>query len=207
MIKFRGIVAGVAAAVGLVFGSIVGGAPASAQIFGGSGGPFTGFYVGAHAGYGWARNSDPSINGAVGGVHVGVNQQLGSILLGVEADYSFSGMEGSNTIAGVNLTAGVDSLWSVRGRLGWVPVNNLLVFATAGYGGFDVEVTGTLVGLRATADASYNGLVWGGGAEVLLTRNLSARLEGLQYKGDGNGLASGSTGDVNVLRAGLSYKF
>ena len=70
---------------------------------------WTGFYVGANAGYGWQNNDDSSIfvpagtfgpgtvggtityaddegDGFVGGGQVGYNYQIGSFVLGLEAD-------------------------------------------------------------------------------------------------------------------------
>ena len=71
---------------------------------------WSGFYVGGHAGYGWAGNLDFTIsdpngsipyapaqitargnNGAIGGVQLGYNRQLNSrLVLGVEADWSWT---------------------------------------------------------------------------------------------------------------------
>ena len=97
----------------------VGASSASAQGFGiASQGPWTGLYLGANAGYGWARDTDPSISGFVGGIYGGYNIQAGALVLGVEGDYTFSGMNASQTISGINVDVGVSSLWSVRGRLG-----------------------------------------------------------------------------------------
>lgn len=178
---------------------------AQAQVF--NQGPWTGLYVGLHGGYGWARDSDPSTNGWAGGVQAGYNLQLGSALLGIEADYTWSDLNGSGTVIGLPLATNIDSMWSIRGRLGWTIVPNVLIYGTAGYGGFDASVRTTVNGLRLAGSANFDGAVVGGGAELLLTRNMLLRAEGLYYMGDGSGVAAGSTGDVTILRAGISYKF
>ena len=186
----------------------VGASSASAQGFGiASQGPWTGLYLGANAGYGWARDTDPSISGFVGGIYGGYNIQAGSFVLGVEGDYTFSGMNASQTISGINVDVGVSSLWSVRGRLGVAVTPNVVVFGTAGYGGFTVDAHVGVLGLTATATGRASGLVAGGGVEMAITRNLLGRVEGLYYMGDGSGTLSGTSQDVTVIRAGLAYKF
>jgi opacity protein-like surface antigen len=59
---------------------------------------WTGFYGGVHAGYGGGVKDWGGINflaqGAIAGVQVGVNQQIGNFVLGVEVDASWSGMKG-----------------------------------------------------------------------------------------------------------------
>mgnify|MGYP001370627802 CR=1 FL=1 len=71
-------------------------------------------------------------------------------------------------IPGVTIRTAIDTMWSARGRLGWVVANNILLFGTAGYGGMDVAATATVSGLTLTGNARYSGFVYGGGAEVLL---------------------------------------
>lgn len=178
---------------------------AQAQVFGT--GPWSGLYVGAHGGYGWARDSDPSTNGWAGGLQAGLNLQLGQALLGVEADYTWGRLTGTGSFGGLAVTTGIDDMWSVRGRLGWTITPNVLLYGTAGYGGFGASIKTTVNGLALSGSADFRGFVAGGGAELLLTRNLLLRAEGLYYMGDGSGSASGSDGDVTVIRAGISYKF
>lgn len=61
---------------------------------------WTGFYIGAHGGYGWSNFSgdDPTTGGTdtaqargwLGGVTVGYNYQINSFVVGVEGDYSWA---------------------------------------------------------------------------------------------------------------------
>ena len=62
---------------------------------------WTGFYIGAHGGYGWGEFDDKGnpnadskkIDGGFGGIQLGYNVQLPSnLVLGVEADVSLSGV-------------------------------------------------------------------------------------------------------------------
>ncbi len=137
---------------------------------------WTGFYVGAHAGYGW-RNptvaftaNDPAAfavsccvspgsfngDGALGGFQAGYNWQFNqSWLIGAEADFAWSSMGGQATSTFLmqplffppgtsTFRASEDVKWfgTVRGRLGWLPTSQLLIYGTAGfaYGRVDEDV-------------------------------------------------------------------
>lgn len=165
--------------------------------------PWTGFYLGAHAGYVSAADTDPKVKGFAGGIQGGYNWQFNQIVAGIEGDYTLSGADSSSTISGVTVKAGIDSLWSVRGRLGFLAANNLMIYGTAGYGGFDMSAKA----LGSEVSARARGFVAGGGVEYAFTRNFLGRIEGLHYMGEGTGSFSGLEQDVTVFRAGLSYKF
>lgn len=129
---------------------------------------WTGIYVGANLGGGWGGASfgsapnDPQaqflfdaggkpppasfdVSGALGGVHVGYNRQVGGAwLVGVEADFDASGVKGSGATNGVfapyytapfnaPLQQRVDWLGTLRARLGYLPASNLLAYGTAGF--------------------------------------------------------------------------
>lgn len=184
---------------------------AQAQLIGT--GPFSGLYFGVHGGYTWDAGGDTtvagsvinsSLGGSLVGGHVGYNLQLGQLLIGAEADYSWSRADTAISVPGTTFTTKLDSLWSVRGRLGYVVANSVLLYGTAGYGGFDTSLKGTLGPFaNLSANAKTENFVVGGGAELLLTRNLMLRAEGLFYGGSDNKILS----DVTVLRLGASYKF
>jgi outer membrane immunogenic protein len=91
-----------------------------------------------------------SQSGAVGGVEAGYNWQVGSNwILGIEADFSGSGMSGANSATGPfrgpfgvftqpftqTVTAHQETDWfgTVRGRVGWLATPNLLLFGTGGF--------------------------------------------------------------------------
>ena len=165
-------------------------------------GIWTGVYVGANVGYGWVSGTgldgwgldDPS--GFIGGVHAGYNHQFGHFVLGIEADYSWADISTSGTVLGVaSVKASVDNLWTVRGRAGVVVGDNLLLYATAGYGEGTVKATATAGNVSFSSSGKGDGWIAGGGIEYAFTPSILGRVEGLFGE------------DLGVVRAGLSYKF
>jgi outer membrane immunogenic protein len=86
-------------------------------------------------------------SGVVGGLELGYNWQFApNWLLGLETDFSFSGMNGSTSgttnfqgngggiVQTQTVTARQDTDWfgTVRGRAGWLATPNLLLFGTGG---------------------------------------------------------------------------
>ena len=185
--------------------AVSGASGAQAQVFGT--GPWTGLYVGAHGGHGWTGASNMDLTGWAGGIQAGYNLQLGPAVIGIEADYTWTGLDGTSSVSSLPLTGKVDSLSSVRGRLGYSIANSVMIYGTAGYGGFDTSVRTVISGIDLKGSTSIAAVVVGGGAELLLTRSIMLRLEGLRYIGDGDSWTTGGDGDVTLLRAGVSYKF
>jgi outer membrane immunogenic protein len=114
---------------------------------------WSGFYIGAHAGYGWGRDpftdpidtglvlTDINSNGFVGGFQAGGNWQWGAWVGGLEIDLSGTGIKGSTTgtvvfpggdIRTQSRTDKFDLLGSARTRIGFLPWPNLLVYGTGG---------------------------------------------------------------------------
>lgn len=150
---------------------------------------WTGFYFGANVGGGWGSRdvgyspNDPmtaelfsiggvppsaSLNssGALGGLQLGYNRQLNrNWLIGLEADFDWSGMKGSDSTGGFILgsavlvprpfTATADERikWfgTVRARLGYLPTDNVLAYVTGGFAYGQVEHTGNYAIAVATA--------------------------------------------------------
>lgn len=108
---------------------------------------WTGLYVGAHAGYGggmkdWINSSfDYVAKGPLGGLQIGVNQQIGNLVIGIEADASWTGIKGSQafTVGGVAISqvqtatadSRIDRLVTVAGRVG-IAQDRWLVYAKFG---------------------------------------------------------------------------
>ena len=68
---------------------------------------WTGFYVGLNAGYGFGTSTwtfpavdCPNQAGFLVGGTLGYNYQVGSFVFGVEGDYDWSNVKGSDTCAG-----------------------------------------------------------------------------------------------------------
>jgi outer membrane immunogenic protein len=85
-------------------------------------------------------------SGLVGGFEAGYNWQAGSNwLLGLETDFSFSGMNGRASTTSIfsnvgfgetqstNADQSTDWYGTVRGRAGWLATPNLLLFGTGGF--------------------------------------------------------------------------
>jgi outer membrane immunogenic protein len=114
---------------------------------------WSGFYVGLHAGYGWAED-----DGIVLGGQLGFNWQFNWFVLGVEADASWAELE-------LDDDDDIHSLASARLRAG-LALNRFLPYVTGGV---------------ATADFDDIGWVAGGGADFGLTQNVSIGAEYLHY--------------------------
>ncbi len=146
---------------------------------------WTGFYLGAHVGYGMAdgeqtTDSDYNTNGDgfVGGGQLGANWQMDQIVLGVEGDVTFGDM--SDTVSSTFIRRqDVDMLASVRGRVGFA-ADRALFFATAGWGMADAERT-RLNGSGGSDSQTHDGWVYGGGVEWAMTEMVSLRAEYLHY--------------------------
>jgi outer membrane immunogenic protein len=173
---------------------------------------WTGFYVGVNAGYGWQDNNDSSVfvpagtiaagspagtivygddngDGFVGGGQIGYNYQIGSFVLGIEADLQFADLGGNNGTALVpaaytavgfvpaGAVGGIDWFGTVRARAG-VAFGQALIYATGGfaYGGADDD--NDAFGL-VNDDDVRTGWVLGAGVEYAFTNNLTAGIEGL----------------------------
>ena len=194
---------------------------------------WTGFYIGIVGGGGWGdtrhTNNTNGINsgthrisGGLFGGTVGYNAQFGSWVLGVEGDFSWSGIKrtfndnnGSLFCIGANqCETSLRWFGTGRGRLGYA-WNTLLVYGTAGvaYG----KVHGTLTNPAFTAgDNTRAGFVYGGGLEWAFAPAWSAKAEYLRTDlGDKAtyGIAAAplienvSLKKLNIVRVGLNYRF
>jgi outer membrane immunogenic protein len=193
---------------------------------------WTGFYIGGHVGsartkfdgtwFGDSGTTDFGQNrsATAGGVHGGVNWQHNMFVLGLEGDvtflnaksdvFSFSGVPGS----GDQLASKLNLLSSLRGRLGIVLNNNLLLYFTGGFAHARGKTEGFDGGTFLSATFNKDGGVYGGGAEWAFAGNWIARVEALQYKFNDSAFlvgpsdsATSAIHDAFVARFGLSYKF
>jgi outer membrane immunogenic protein len=188
---------------------------------------WSGFYIGAHAGGGFANSnwSDPAggtntvkSSGFLGGGQVGANIQFNAVVLGVEGDFSWLGMKGSGSdSAGNTINSNVDWTSTVTGRVG-VAFDRLLVYGKGGVA-FAREQTGfsDVFGNGASDTVTRTGWTAGAGLEYGLTKNWSARVE-YDYLGFGSQAMNFSTvavpaytpnASLNVqeIKAGLNFRF
>lgn len=182
---------------------------------------WTGAYIGVHGGAVWAdidTNSFGSFDTtrASFGGHIGYNIALGGLIVGVEADAMHAGSSLSFATTGGG-TGRVDSDWSgtLRGRVG-VTIGPALVYATAGWAWAGLSVTErTAGGTQFKASGTFDGAVYGVGAEAYVLPAVSVRLEALRYDYDAERLSFGSglatLRDLDhtdtVVRAGVTLHF
>jgi outer membrane immunogenic protein len=178
---------------------------------------WSGFYLGANAGYGTGRMSADAtiaagglgatadlgtdVKGFVGGGQLGYNWQMGQFVIGIEADMNFSDQKASNSVAclgvaGCLLTVDskIKSFETVRGRLGYTVFDRSLVYFTGGWARLSTSTTATatLAGVSATlldTSNSNNGWAIGAGYEQMIWDRWSYKLEYL-YMSASNSIAS-----------------
>lgn len=193
---------------------------------------WTGLYVGGNFGYlsadlGWHNiNQDRLVdldpNGWFGGIQVGYNQQLGSVVLGIEADYQWADAnDGSFREAGaqpitVGPTVSIDSFATVRGRVG-LAIDRAMPYLTAGYAWADID-TSFRRGLDVRSDSTtHSGWVYGGGLELALRPDLSVKAEFLHFDLDkehylydmpAQGQVPATVDpEFQIYRVGVNYRF
>ena len=178
---------------------------------------WTGFYIGAHGGYGWSHMPnilDVKGTGGFGGGQVGYNYQVNSFLvLGVEGDFAGADISASQTMFGITGQFSNKALASARGRLG-VAFGNALFYGTGGGGWVDSKLSASSLGLTVSDSRWLSGWTAGGGLEYAFTPNWSAKVEYLRYQLSNQTLTIGgllpvSSGkiDIDTAKAGVNYHF
>lgn len=206
---------------------------------------WTGFWIGGHVG-GARMNSSASTTGFndptpcgiyatscvgtdtsfVGGVEAGYDWQRGSVVYGVAADWTWTGLKASqgrfnNTSAWVNQQK-IDWLASFRGRMG-LAYQDTMVYLTGGLAIGQVKATNFFSDQTPSNFRDYGtisktkvGWVVGGGVEHRWSRNWSVKAEALYYDlGNTEATATNSGGtyttnfhhEVIVGRVGVNYRF
>jgi outer membrane immunogenic protein len=180
---------------------------------------WTGFYIGANAGYGWASISDSigsadGFDGFLGGAQIGYNWQgPGSPwVFGIEADFQGSA-QGQDATAGI-FTVSLDLPWfaTLRGRLGYAAWDRGLVYVTGGAALTQVKASISALGTTVSSDDTQFGWTLGAGVEQMFYDRWSAKLEYLYVdSGDSTVTLFGTTMDArvknNILRVGVNYHF
>ncbi len=218
---------------------------------------WTGFYGGVNIGGGWSSSvvnpntltpytdlgapgsmfllpgstqNGGSSGGIVGGAQLGYNYQFGrSFVLGVEADFSGSGLssDSSNSAATyvsplgtgnlltplanpANVGVSLDWFGTVRGRAGFLVTPTLLLYGTGGF------AFGSLSGNVSGSSNTSTGWTAGGGVEWMFVPHWTAKLEYLYLNLDSSGANGAFTGyqfgsrnnaEINIVRVGVNYIF
>lgn len=159
---------------------------------------WTGAYIGLNGGVALAEVDSATFEiqdtaRAGFGGHVGYNLGLGSWMIGIEFDASHHGSsQVVSTAAGGSATFEADWQGTLRGRLG-MSVGPALLYATAGWAWTGADLLeSTPSGSFHKTDTTYNGVVYGIGAEAFVLPSISLRLEALRFD---YGTAELSVGD------------
>ena len=197
-----------------------------------------GFHIGALGTYGWAQShhcdavncpdnpvpdSGPTVNGTGfgGGAEVGFDKTFNNVLLGVEADYSFIGINGSAPSQVTpsygcvgNCITNVTGLGTARLRVG-LPLNNILPYLT---GGLAISSVHGQLGTLGGSDTTFVNATAGAGVEFGVTPNISLKAEYLHIFDNGQRFIFLPTGCVapgcsinhysdDLARVGINFRF
>jgi outer membrane immunogenic protein len=177
-----------------------------------------GLYYGINGGYGFgtskwtfpgAATGNFNINGWAAGATVGANLQAEAFVFGIESDFDAMGVKGTTTCLPANCETRQNWLLTVRGRAGYA-VDKFLFYGTAGGAFGDILAnTGPTTSFATVKKAGWTA---GAGVEAAFAENWTARLEYL-FVDLQNGTFTGVPGnvtvkyDLNMIRAGIDYKF
>jgi outer membrane immunogenic protein len=198
-----------------------------------SGWSWTGFYVGAHGGFAWARLTGPDLHvdqqGGFGGIQMGLNYQFWDHwVIGFEQDASIGDIRGSSALCPVQtdrcgnvgtIAVKVDAFGSFRERAGYA-WDRALFYETAGVAWADAKPH---IVVTKSEDSSQlgtfddrrlmTGLAAGGGIEVAATSNLTFKAEYLYLDFPAKMFLSGTTQNspadehIHTVRAGFNWLF
>jgi outer membrane immunogenic protein len=170
---------------------------------------WTGFYAGVNASYAWAAAKWDALpgtsvhsDGFMAGGTLGYNYQFSSIVIGVEADLDWSGVDGT-CVAGVACSTSNSYLGTVRGRLGY-SFDRLMPYLTAGGAYGDIKAAGL--------SKSNFGWVAGAGVELAIAANWTAKAEYLFVDLGSIDTATAPPAsrvsfNESILRLGVNYRF
>ena len=159
---------------------------------------WSGFYLGAHAGYGWGDAEyehqninffggpgglyDNEINGAVVGGQLGFNYQIDWFVVGVEGTAAWSDISGNYDFSQYTNDTTTDLEWvvTVAGRLGFA-LDRFLIYGKGGYAWARAEAGQEYykpgVERYWSDEQTVSGFLIGGGLEYAVTDNVVAGFE------------------------------
>jgi outer membrane immunogenic protein len=161
-----------------------------------------------------------------GGGQLGYNIQLRQFVIGVEGDVDVTDATSNATFvpsvyAPITGTTKMRWMSTLRGRVGFLPLPNALLYATGGWAW--ARFSDGWGDLNAAANGGYlssdhirNGGVVGGGLEYMFARHWTARLEGLYADfGSSTETAHYASGyyrtrfehSAAIVRGGLNFKW
>lgn len=185
---------------------------------------WTGFYVGAHLGWGSSRSTYRDAtgvyqetastgNGLFGGAQVGYNWQINQFVLGLEGDVAGAGINKRTEFNnGDAFRTSVPFLASVRLRAGYA-FDRALIYATGGLGigTFSQKYYDFSANTTLSSSSTRLGYAVGGGIEYAFMPNWSAKVEYLYY-GFGDRTPGFTERDrtaqnIHTIKLGVNYLF
>lgn len=190
---------------------------------------WSGAYVGVNAGVVYSDapvtiddTDDTPIyaSGALLGVTAGYNLDMAGVVVGIEGDANWANVHGERSGSSGEFEAGLDSLLTLRGRLGFTS-GNALFYGTAGlaagHASYSAAPGEWIAPETAEASGFVGGAVGGVGVEFALTDNMSVKTEGLYYQlaplsavadtGKGGTYDSEYAANGVTLRSGVNFSF
>jgi len=207
---------------------------------------WTGFYIGGTLGFGVGDTAgkpdfgfdnvvinivenliatDYDVDGAIYGIHIGYNRQLGNLVYGIEAALNGTDIDGSTTcVLLLKCERQLDYYATLTGRLGYA-VDRTLFYGFGGLAFGEVQTNVSIAGFGLlSGEETHTGWTAGIGIEHAMTDNFIIRIEyahvdlgeentRLKFKG---GLAHLNhvlaikdkvEMDFDVIKVGASYKF
>ncbi len=151
---------------------------------------WTGFYIGGHVGYGGGSvgpNPLPeqgvifphSVTGLIGGYELGYNKQLSNhIVLGIEADASFTSPLDPVALTPAPFNTTIDYVGTVRGRVGYA-FGTWMPYVTGGlaWGHSHVDINDAAGAVVSSPGQTQFGWTAGAGVEFAVSGNWSAKAE------------------------------
>jgi outer membrane immunogenic protein len=190
---------------------------------------WSGFYAGAHGGYGLFRGSADNIGGSgintslsgdgwLAGVQLGYNYQLGSWVFGVEGDWSYTDIRGTNSAPALEQTVRIDWVGTVTGRAG-IAWDRTLLYLKGGVAFANVR-SEALVPATILLVGNDNRMGWtiGAGVEWGWTGNwtvkaeydyldLGTRTVTLTSSSTGLSTTEDSNATAHMIKLGANYRF
>jgi outer membrane immunogenic protein len=122
-----------------------------------------------------------SPSGFVGGVQIGYNWQFDQFVASVEVDFQGGrlkgGVSGGAAPYTFNAETKVDWFGTVRARIGYSPVERLMVYATGGLAYGHVKSYMSYAGYESSVSKTKTGYTVGGDAKYAFDSNLSMKTE------------------------------
>ena len=189
---------------------------------------WTGFYIGANLGGGWAHSTlndsftgislGNGSSGVVGGGQLGYNYQFGGLVLGAEWMFDGTSLNTSRTLGALQGAADTNWTTTIAGRFG-VAADKVLYYGKAGGGWANNSATLTNLnnGTQVGSSNTNGGWLLGAGVEYAFAPQWSAKIE-YDYLGlntwNVNSTLFAPNADrfsvsrnIQTLTAGVNFKF